>query len=304
MKVRATSPAVHVGLRRAAAAVLVATLVPLVALLEIDLQRRVGAAQTMLPPEAYRLPPASTIRALSFGYNEVAADFLWIRTISYFADHLTKDRDLRHLKRHVDNVLALDDRFKAVYRYGSTMLMSIGERRTTADVAHAIDLLIRAHERFPDEWRFPFNIGIYYLSDMRTTSTKLRAEWKRRGADWIARAALIGADIPWLPVIAAKVYAEQGDTDVAIRRLQETYLVTQDERMRQQIAFQLKRLHATKAADELRATDDEFQRQLRESGISFVPSDLFGLLALPAQPPFSLEGLLGKSRALTRDRRQ
>jgi hypothetical protein len=278
-----------VSVRHALALAVFISLIPVAGLLDVDLGQRIVSSHEVTSAEGYHLPPPPVIRALSFGYNETVADLLWVRTIAYFADHLTRDRDLRHLKRHLTNIIALDDHFKVIYRFGAAMLMSLGERRTTADVAFAIDLLQQAHQRYPDDYNFPLSIGIYYLSDMRTTDRKQRAAWKRAGADWIARAALISPNMPWLPTLAAKVYAEQGDRDVAIRRLRETYLVTPDPLMREQIAAKLRELESSKATAELRAAADELQRSYRESRFSFLPIDLFVLVNDKALPPFSLE---------------
>jgi hypothetical protein len=278
-----------VSIRHALALAVFLSLIPVTGLLDVELGQRIARSHEVTVGEGYHLPPPAVIRALSFGYNEMVADLLWVRTIAYFADHLTKDRDLRHLKRHLTNIVALDDHFKSIYRFGAAMLMSLGERRTTEDVAFAIALLQQAHERYPEDYSFPLAIGIYYLSDMRTADRKQRAAWKRAGADWIARAALIGSDMPWLPTLAAKVYAEQGERDVAIRRLRETYLVTPDRRMREQIAAKLRELESSKATVELQAAALELQRSYRESRLSFLPIDLFVLVNDPPLAPFSLE---------------
>ncbi|MCC6749396.1 MAG: hypothetical protein IT371_17160 [Deltaproteobacteria bacterium] len=274
-------------LRAALAGTIALTAVPLLGLTEQELlTRRLSGLSRA--GEAYYLPPPGLLRALSFGYNEVAADLVWVRSIAYFADHLVTDRDLRHLQRYLDTVLALDDRFKEVYRYGSSMLMSRGERQTNEDVWAAISLLKRANALYPGDYRFAMHLGAYYMSDLRTRSKEQRAAWRREGADWVRRAALIGADIPWLPSLAAKIYSEQGQRELAIRHLQEIYLNSQDPEMKAQIAAKLRGLQAAHLAEELRTQAERFERAHRESGLGFVPPDLFALLELPPLLPFSL----------------
>ncbi len=229
------------------------------------------------------------LRALSFGYNELWADALWIRTIAYFTDHVTGDRDLRHIHRYLKNVIALDDHFKAVYRYGAAMMMSKGARQTNDDVLAAIDLLKRGHAAFPDDDRFPFTIGAYYLTELRTRARAERARWRQMGADWLRRAVLLGADIPWLPSLAAKVYTEQGEREMAIAHLQEMYLVTQDEETRKQIAAKLRSLEARSLADRLRQEGERLAKEYSASAFSFVPLDLYALIRLSPVGPFALE---------------
>ena len=221
------------------------TTLPLIGLFRVDLDRR-QLQSRFAAGEAYYLPPPAVIRALSFGYNELVADLLWVRTIAYFAEHLTSDRDLTHLARHLDNILALDGHFRAVYRYGAAMLMTEGSNRTTLD---AIKLLKHGHERFPDDWQIAFNIGSYYMWELRTKSEAEKAEWTRQGAEWIRRAALLGAHIPWLPSLAAQLFTEQGQRGLAIRHLEELYLTTQDNEMKKQIAAKLRTLKARHKRD-------------------------------------------------------
>jgi hypothetical protein len=243
-----------------------------------------GAAKVT---ESYSLPPASLVRALSFGFNELGADLIWVRTIGYYADHLLSDRDVRHLERYLDTILALDDRFAAIYRYGPTMLLTGTGTRDATAVWAAIRLLKRAVRTYPDDWRHAFYLGSYYLTELRGTP-KERAAYKREGAGWVHRAALLGADSPWLPNLAAKVYNEQGQRDIAIRHLQELYVTTQDPEMRVQIEGKLKELEARQFLDEARAAAEAFAAARKESGLSFVPPDLFSLLWLPPLRPFAL----------------
>jgi hypothetical protein len=259
---------------------------PLIPWLDRELTARAdrGAARLL---EQYALPPAGIVRALSFGYNELAADLLWIRSIGYYADHLFGDRDTRHMERYLDTILALDDRFAAIYRYGPSMLISGTGKRTEAEVWAAIRLLKRAARAYPDEWRYPFFLGSYYMTELAGTPEQRRA-WRREGAAWVHRAALLGADSPWLPALAATVYSESGQRELAIRHLQELYLTTQDPEMKLQIEGKLKHLEATKMLEDVRQAARAMARAQQEAGLGFVPPDLFGLIWLPPLRPFSL----------------
>ncbi len=255
-------------------AVLVA-LAPRSALLELGLSNRVLGGREILPVEGYYLPPAGTLKALAFGYNELAADLLWVRSIAYYADHLTTDRDLRHIERYLKTILALDDRFRAIYKYGPAMITGRGTWRENAHVLQAIELLKRAHELWPEDWTYPFHLAAYYL-DLRG-SKEQRAEWKRQSADWINRAALIGAEVPWLPSLAAKFYTEQGQRDLAIRHLEEIFLTTQDPRMKEQVLHKLRELRGGQLG-ELEQADRALREAWAKSPYSYVPLDLYLLL--------------------------
>jgi hypothetical protein len=267
-------------------------LVPLLGLTEVELKRQRTAGVQPLPREVYMLPPPQALRALSFGYNEVASDLLWIRTVAYFADHLTTDHDLRYLQQHLSNVLELNPYFHRIYNYGASMMMSRGNRQTNDHVLAAINLLERGHKLFPNDWRMPFHIGAYYMGDLRSKDKEQRARWRRQAADWVRRASLVGAKIAWLPSLAAQIYSEQGRRDLAIRHLKELYLITQDEEMKRQIAAKLKSLNAAQVTVGLKQATEDLVRSRQQEGLSFVHDDLYILLRQPPLEPFSLDGAL------------
>ncbi|MCA9666092.1 MAG: hypothetical protein KC503_10905 [Myxococcales bacterium] len=270
-------------------------LVPLTGLSDIALHRlrlRGGSSG-----ETYYLPPAPVVRALSFGYNELGADLVWLKTVAYFTDHLVGDRDYRYLSNYLETSLALDDHFRDVYTYGAPMLMSRGEHQTNADVLRAIALLERAHRRFPNIYSYAFTIGAYYLSELRTRDKKQRAVWRRKAADWIHRAALLGANQPWLGTLAAKIYTQQGQREIAIKHLRELYLTTQDPKARQQLALKLRDLDAAQAADKLKAFAERLQKRYSSSKLGFVPPTLFLMLDAPEHGPFVLRMAGGPAKA-------
>jgi tetratricopeptide (TPR) repeat protein len=254
---------------------------------ELEAREKRGAVKVY---ELYPLPPARVMRALCFGYNELAADLLWVRAISYYADHLHSDRDARHMERYLQSIVALDERFAAIYRYGPAMLISGSGERTAAEAWAAIRLLKKAVRIYPDEWSYPFYLGTYYIGELRGRPEE-RAAWLREGADWIRRAALLGGharEAPWLPTLAASIYTKQGQRELAIRHLQELYVATQNPDMKVQIAGKLRSLQASHALEQARAAAEAMARSQKESGLTFVPPDLYGLLELPPLQPFSL----------------
>lgn len=258
---------------------------PLLAIATLELDRR-QLASRQAAGEGYYLPPPAVLRALSFGYNELGADLLWVRTIAYFTDHL-RDRQIAHLHRHVDNILALDEHFREVYRFGSAMFMSRGERQTNDDVHHAIALLKRGHAAFPTRPEFPLTIGTHYMTELKTKNKTLQDAYRSTGADWIRRAILVGATGSWLPSLAAQVYTQQGKRELAIRHLQELYLLTKDRKTRRQIGIKLQHLHASQMAADLKRYEKTYRQAHKNGPIPYVAPDLYSLLHLPEERPFS-----------------
>ena len=266
-------------------AVMLLTAVPLIALTDLQMRARQMATRDEIG-ELYYLPPKQVLRATALGYNELAADLVWLRTINYFADRLFSDRDFSHLQRYVDTALALDEHFEELYRFAPSMFTNRG-RHNNASVLQAIALLRRAHQTFPQNHRYPFSIGAYYLTDLRPATPEQRKQWRRKGADWIRRAALIGADTPWLPALAARIYSEQGQRELAVRHLKEMYLTTQNPRTKKQIASKLRQLNAEHVASELSEQARALAKRVRESPIAFVGTDLLILIDMPGSPASS-----------------
>ena len=289
-------------LRYVGGAAVIVTAVLLLRLLDLDLNQRRLAARDKLAPVTYDLPPSKFLPVLSFGYTELGADLLWIKTISYFAEQLIKKQDLMYLRRYTECALALDHRFRAVYRYTPSMYMTRGDMTSNRDVEYAISLSQRGYKQWPDDWRFPLNIGTYYMFELKPScpkgfkypcarSRKQKKAWRRKGADWIREAALVGAEIPWLPSLAAKIYSQQGQRDLAIRHLQEIYLATKDERMRRDIRFKLRQLKAEQMISEVDAAAKKFRKAFQASPVSYISEGLFILVGLEPYRPFSLDSL-------------
>lgn len=275
----------HPSLRLGLGVALALALLPLLGLMRIRLaeQRLTGRSTTA---QSYYLPAPGVLRALTFGYNELAADLLWVRTIAYFADHVAGDRDMRHLARYLDTTRALDGHFYAVYRYGGAMLTAGSQ--DNAMVLRAIRLLEAGHRSFPKDHKIAMRIGTLYMMDLRTRSPQERRKWRMRGANWLHRAVLLGASQPWLPSLAAQMYTREGQRQLAIMRLRELYAVIQAPETRRQIANKLRELQAAGMGERLHKQAERFQAAQARAGLPFVSADLYGLLRLPAPIPFTL----------------
>ena len=72
--------------------------------------------------EPVYLPRAEYLRPMSLGWQNVLADILWFRTISYFGEHYRSDRTYPWLAQMCDLVTDLDPRAEHVYRFAGFIL--------------------------------------------------------------------------------------------------------------------------------------------------------------------------------------
>jgi hypothetical protein len=72
--------------------------------------------------EPVYLPRADYLRPMSLGWQNVLADAIWFRTISYFGEHYRSDRTYPWLAQMCELVTDLDPRAEHVYRFAGFIL--------------------------------------------------------------------------------------------------------------------------------------------------------------------------------------
>jgi tetratricopeptide (TPR) repeat protein len=171
--------------------------------------------QTTVEERSMYLTSGATARRLTAGYNALAADLYWIRTIQYYGDLKLKAAraaqpsaaDPKAGDRYellyplLDLTTSLDPRFNIAYRFGSIFLAEAypgGAGRPDL----AIALLEKGLRDQPDKWEYMQDAGFVHY-------------WWRHdytaAADWFRRASEVDGS-PWfLKSLAATTRAEGGD---------------------------------------------------------------------------------------------
>src|SRR5215831_18573347 len=140
-------------IRVAALIVALGALAAVVAVTGTRLDRAATAAARA--DEPVYLPRAEYLRPISFGWQNVLADVLWFRTISYFGEHYRGDRTYPWLAQMCDLVTDLDPRAEHVYRFGGVLLpWEAGE------VDAGVRLLEKGIAVFPDSWTLHYYLGV------------------------------------------------------------------------------------------------------------------------------------------------
>jgi len=179
-------------------------------------------------PKQLVAPPAM-IHHMAFGFNEVMADSLWIRSLQDFdycenqlAEHLCAGSSW--LYQMLDATTNLSPKFRIAYSSGALALTII-----ISDYEGASKLFDKGVKEFPNDWPLLYRAGYHFLYE---TSDKKKA------ADLFKRAADNGAP-PWLYNLAGRLYSDSGNLDVAEKLLEEMIKTEQDpgfiERLRQKI---------------------------------------------------------------------
>lgn len=131
------------------------------------------------------LPSGKTVKILTFGNSELAADFLYIWSIQFFSDY-----NLLNSKDFIEDIYNLitdvAPRYKDPYLMGSTiMAIELNE------IEMAVRLLQKGSENLPEEWIFDFESGYYtskYLKDYKKAEIFFkRASGKQDAPKFISR---------------------------------------------------------------------------------------------------------------------
>jgi len=191
--------------------------------------------------ELIYLPTPAQARLLSLGYEQVMADWYWVKALQYFTDPDHELNTYRNLGDFLEVVVGIDPDFEYAYKFaGLSIPFDVGRMRYV-NSDRAIGFLERGVARFPKNWELHFYLGFYYLNFKEDPA---------RAAEQFAAAAEIPGSPSYLKRFAARLFTVGGDLERG-RLFAETMLATTSEPAEQE---KLKR----------RIRDIEAERQLRE----------------------------------------
>jgi hypothetical protein len=242
------------------------------------------------------LTSGAAVSRLTAGYNALAADLYWIRTIQYFGGvklQLANQqgglatagpvRDYSQLYPLLDLTTTLDPRFRIAYRFGAVFLAEAhpgGAGRPDLAVA----LLEKGLRHEPDKWEYMQDIGFvhyWWLQDYRAA------------AQWFDRASQTpGA--PWfLKSLAATTLAEGGDRQSSRTMWESIRESAEIEWLRRDAERRLMQLDVMDFMQELQRTVDAWVRAGGTSQDGWEPliraRVIRGLPADPTGTPFELD---------------
>lgn len=167
-----------------------------------------------MPPvsdESLYVASGPAMRRLTAGYNALAADVYWIRTIQYYGGTRLRaarggapeagHRDYDLLYPLLDLTTSLDPHFDIAYRFGAHFLAE-APPGGPGQPDLAIRLLEKGLAERADKWEYMQDIGFVYY-------------WWRQdyaqAAHWFDKASVVPGAPWWLKSLAASTLAEGGD---------------------------------------------------------------------------------------------
>lgn len=194
--------------------------------------------------ESLYLTP-NTARRMSLGFNGLAADWYWMRSLQYVGRKIMNvpedvpiddlgQLNLKLLAPLLDTATTLDPNFLDPYEYAAVVLPAV-------DVEQAIRITSKGIAANPTAWRLYHQLGYIYwqLKDYKTAS-----EIYRRGAE------VPGAP-PWMTAMTAKMAADGGSRATA-REIYTQMYESNDEKVKDMAQRRLMQLDSLDQRDNLR----------------------------------------------------
>lgn len=147
------------------------------------------------------LPDGKVLRVLSLGFDRFVADLFWLRTVNYIGDERSVKAGYPDAARLGELVTDIDPGFKTPYSVMNSVLTVLSHQPEAA-----IALLDKGIQHI-DWWKLHFLQGYNYLFETK--------EYEK-AAEQMALAASKKGGPPYLPLLAARLYAHAGDPDTAM----------------------------------------------------------------------------------------
>lgn len=270
------------GLPRAAwSLILLATLVTLVGVNRMALvtTQDLRANSTIVQgAEVLFVPDTRLSRMTTLGYDQAAADLLWLRTLDYFARHFNTTRQYAWLEHFIEQIIELDPNFRKVYYWAGTNVL-YGRRFTNENVKLSNIFYEKAIEKFPDDYEAAYRLGLNYYVELKSTDPDEKQRFREKGLSYLERAANAPNVPPEVVNLTASISKRLGKSQLARQYLVDLYIGTQDSTQREALKARIDALET-----EANSGAAEVAKRFRESWqatFPYVPPPLYGLIGEP-----------------------
>ncbi len=224
---------------------------PLVPWSQGRIDARLGADRAQ--QEVLYLWSGQQVRRLFPGFESLAADVYWLRTVQYFGGTkvFSSRRDFALLRPLIDITTTLDPRLEISYRYGAVFLCE-PPPSGAGRAQEGIEVLERGVLNLPGSWRLRQDLGFFrylFLHDARGAAAAL------------LEAAKIPGSAFWLRTLAADLLGRGGDRPSARRMWQQMYDQSEPGIIKDNARIHLRILDSLDVVDAVGARVRAFERR-------------------------------------------
>jgi tetratricopeptide (TPR) repeat protein len=194
------------------------------------------------------------LKRITVGFENVAADLYWLRTVQYFGGKRqdVTNKDYRLLAPLLDVTTDLDPDLKIAYTYGATFLSEPFPMGAGLPLK-AIELVDKGIENHPEYWRFYLDKGFIYFNHLQ--------DYERAAEIFLAGSELPGAPY-WMVATASRTLTRGGRRDVARSLWSYLYESAETDQQRDNALIHLKQLDAIDQIELLEKIVAQFQTEV------------------------------------------
>ncbi len=226
-------------------------LLPAVPWTQARIDRRAGEFRAQ--EEVLYLWSGTEVKRFFPGFEDLAADIYWLRTVQYFGGQrlFAANKRFELLEPLIDITTTLDPRLEIAYRYGAIFLSEpppTGAGRPREGIA----VLEKGVRNNPGSWRLRQDLGFFhyiYLHD------------PERAAAIVNEAADVPGAAFWLRMLAADLLAKGGERANSRRMWQQMYDQAEPGIIKENAALRLRILDSRDLADRLTELVAGFDRR-------------------------------------------
>lgn len=238
---------------RAAPALLLAAAAALVPLAQARIDGLTGPFRAQ--QEVLYLWSGEHVKRMLPGFEAVAADIYWLRTVQYFGGQrrFAAGKRFELLRPLIDITTTLDPRLEIAYRYGAIFLSEPppgGAGRPREGVA----VLEKGALALPGSWRLRQDLGFFYYLYLHDAQSAARV---------LTEASEIPGAAFWLRTLAADLLRKGGDRAASRRMWRQMFEQAEEGAIRENARVQLQVLDALDLAD---AVGERVQAFTKERG--------------------------------------
>lgn len=235
--------------------------------------------------EVIYVPDIRLVRLMTLGYEQAAADLMWVRTLEYFARHFVTDRRYRWLEHFLDQVIELDPKFEKVYHWAGASVL-YGQAFTAENIMLSNRFYRRALDANPDDYEAAYRIGLNHYIEMpaalhRAGASRAEQDRERELGLWHLEQA---ANIPGAPErmrqLVASISSRLGKHQLALAYLVDLYIQTDDPDRKAELQARIDGLRTEGVGAEFAEAAARFEENWK-AHFAYIPPAVFALMGEP-----------------------
>ena len=199
----------------------------------------------------------TTVRRISLGFNGLAADWYWMRSLQYVGGKLLNAHEriqlddmsplnLKLLAPLLDAATTLDPEFMEPYEYAAVVLPGV-------NVEDAIRIVNKGIAANPSAWRLYQHLGYVY--------------WQQQDYQKSAQIYAAGGKLPgaprWMTEMGARMLAEGGSIPAARQMYQHLYDESKDDQVKQMLQRRLLQVDSFEQRDLIRRVLSDYSSRFK-----------------------------------------